>query len=449
MIKKIYERLPLFAQHLAITVVNNYKYYQKYGAIPFFKPLKKVITNLENQELNDQNTVDRINSLIEYATKYVPYYIENKDKYHSITSIEEIKKIPILDKETFRKYNTNFHSNEVNSKKSYAYNTSGSTGTPLKGFTSIDDLRKRFACFLISLEKENIDYSLKVARFLGAKVSSGKKVYRKDYINNHYLFSIYDLSLSNIEVYHEAISNNKIEILEGYPSTIYSLIKLLKLKKLKLSSVKHVLTTAEKLLDYQKTEIEEYLGVKIFDYYGSSEGSAYMYKCSSDFYTNANKVAYFETVDENYEDIPKSTSGRMLITSFSTYFTPLIRYDIGDFCSIISEKDEVIKVSEINGRQDDVFITPNGIEFSRFSLILKYLPDDILESQLILKNFSDNVELLYVSNVELSKDNFKIFEQKMTTFLKLKFNYKYTQVEGFDKIKRGKLSAIKIIKNED
>ncbi|WP_417873718.1 hypothetical protein [Xanthomarina gelatinilytica] len=447
--KRLYKLLPVPIQHLAITFVNNYKYYQKYGAIPFFKPLKSIIKNLKGESVNDDKTLERINGLIEYAVEHVPYYIENKEKYFKLNSIEDLKKIPVLHKETFRKNNTMFISKQVTKNNSYSYKTSGSTGTPLMGYTSIKDLRSRFESFLISLNKEQIDYSSRVGRFLGANVASSKLVYRKDLINNHYLFSIYDLSLENINAYYYALAHNKIEIIEGYPSTIYSLVKLLKTKGYVVTSVKHVLTTAEKLLDHQKEEIEAYFNVNVFDYYGSSEGSAYMYKCNLDYYLNANKVAYFETVDYNFKETENDKPGKMLVTSFTSHFTPLIRYDIGDSCSVISNENQIIKVREILGRQDDVYTTPKGYEFSRFSLLLKYLPENVLESQLVLKNYTDKAELVYVSDASIDLQEFKSFEDKMNTLLKSNFKFKYTKIEGFDKIKRGKLSAIKIIKNED
>ena len=447
--KRFYKLLPIPIQHLAITFMNNYKYYQKYGAIPFFKPLKSIIKNLKRESLNDDKTLERINELIEYAVEYVPYYIENKEKYYKLNSIEDLKKIPVLQKETFRKYNKKFISKQVKKKNSYSYKTSGSSGTPLKGYTSIRDLRSRFENFLISLEKEQIDYSSRVGRFLGANVASSKLVYRKDLINNHYLFSIYDLSSEKIDGYYKAMVNNKIEIIEGYPSTVYSLVKLLKTKGYVVPGVKHVLTTAEKLLDHQKEEIEAYFNVKIFDYYGSSEGSAYMYRCNLNYYLNANRVAYFETVDHNFKEVEIGKPGKMLVTSFTSHFTPLIRYDIVDSCSVIYNENQIIKVSVILGRQDDVYTTPKGHEFSRFSLLLKYLPENVLESQLVLKNYTDKVELLYVSDASIDLQEFKSFEEKMITLLKCDFSFKYTRIEGFDKIKRGKLSAIKIIKNED
>src|SRR5690606_23084179 len=148
-----------------------------------------------------------------------------------------------------------------------------------------------------ALKEEGIDYSRPLARFPGSEFSKKGKIYRTDFLHKHYLFSIYDLSKEKISHYYTALHDKKIEIIEGYPSTIYSLVKLLREAKLTLPYVKHVLTTAEKLLDYQKEEIESYFNVKIFDFYGSSEGSVFMFSGKNELYYNSNVIGYLECVD--------------------------------------------------------------------------------------------------------------------------------------------------------
>ena len=447
--KNLYKYAPVFIQNIIITIVNNQKYYQKYGAIPYIKPLKRIILNLDISNINDEYTVDRINKLLSDAVLNVPYYRENKENYQPISNINDIKNLPVLRKKILKEHNDKFISEKSNRYNSYYFKTSGSTGTPLWGAISLKELRVRFDVFLASLKSEGIDYSLPVARFLGANVAEGSSiVFRKYYVNNHLLFSIYDLSKEKIIEYHKALVQNKIRIIEGYPSTIYSLVKLLKEQGLNIPSVTNVLTTAEKLLDYQKEEIEGFFNLKIFDYYGSSEGSTYMYLNKKGFYLNSNKIGYLETVNHINGEV-KGTAGKMLVTSFSSSFTPLIRYDIGDICTIKEEKNEVIKVSEIIGRQDDVYITPNGTEFSRFSLVLKYLPEVIQESQLRLWQNTNKAEVHYLSKLPIASDDFYEFQDKIETILKMKFDIKYIRKQKFEKLSRGKLTAVKIMNNEN
>ncbi|OBW42119.1 hypothetical protein AB670_01539 [Chryseobacterium sp. MOF25P] len=444
--KKIYTTLPEFLQNIILTIVNNYKYYQKYNVIPFIRPFSKIIENLNVDDFNDNNTLNRINLLINYATNHVPYYIRHKNYYKKINNLSDLKQLPILKKETLKEFNQEFISKESNRFNSYKYRTSGSTGTPIFGSIKNSELKMRLTMFLISLKLGNVNYSKPVARFPGADLARNGKVYRQDFINKHLLFSIYHLSNDKIFDYYNALRKFKIEILEGYPSTIISLVRLLKMNNLKLPDVKHVLTTAEKLLDYQRQEIEDFFECEIFDFYGSSEGSVYMFSNGKNGYLNCNKIGYFECVDENYSQVKFNQSGRMLITSFSSSFTPLIRYDIGDYATIDSEVNSVIRVKEIQGRQEEIFITPQGKAFGRFSLILKYLPSQILESQLVLTQQQNTVLVEYVCKDQLDKSLFNDFEDKMKSLLETNFVFEYKAVSNFEKSKRGKLSAVKILK---
>ncbi|WP_316790882.1 hypothetical protein [Pedobacter frigoris] len=442
--KKIYTKLPLGLQNLVLTLINTYKYYQKYGAIPIFNPLKKIIQELDVSKFNDDLVVERINRLISYATANVPYYRKNKDLYIPLKTVKDLERIPILKKSTLKEHNGDFISVEANKYNSYSFKTSGSTGTPLYGAIKNSELRTRFEMFLTSLKIEGIDYSRPLARFPGADLARTGKVFRRDFINGHMLFSIYHLSDAKICEYHKALSHYKIEILEGYPSTIVSLVRFLKANKLSLPYVKHVLTTAEKLLDNHRQEIEEFFDTKVFDFYGSSEGSVYMFSTKEGHYLNSNIIGFFECVDENHETVKLNESGRLIVTSFSSSYTPLIRYDIGDYATIISSDRDVIKVKEIQGRQEEIFITPQGKAFGRFSLILKYLPSTIMESQLILTQRSNKAKIEYISVIELSIDNFELFEEKLNSLLEMNFTFEYQRIEKFDKSKRGKLSAVKI-----
>jgi phenylacetate-CoA ligase len=220
---------------------------------------------------------------------------------------------------------------------------------------------------------------------------------------------------------------------------------------LNISSVKNVLTTAEKLLDYQKEEIQSFFNCTVFDFYGSSEGAAYMFSYG-DTFVSANKVAIIEVVDEEYNPVAPGTLGKMLVTSFTSSFTPLIRYDIGDYCVVSksqsSDNNELL-IDEIIGRSEDVFETQEGIIFTRFSLCLKYLPDSIIESQLRLKQRSKNVKVIYTKLNEEIKNikDFLPFEQKFMSMLGKDYVFEYEFVEKFNKASRGKLRAV-IIEEE-
>src|SRR5690606_1258583 len=104
-----------------------------------------------------------------------------------------------------------------------------------------------------------------------------------------------------------------------------------------------------------------------------------------------------------------------------------------------------LMIKEIGGRKEDAFITEEGKHFTRFSLCLKFLPESIIESQLILTQRSKNVKVEYLCiDAERGELDFSAFEDKFQSMLGKGYVFAYERVKQFDKYARGKLRAVVI-----
>jgi phenylacetate-CoA ligase len=112
-----------------------------------------------------------------------------------------------------------------------------------------------------------------------------------------------------------------------------------------------------------KDRIEEWLGIRAYDIYGTSELSGPMFcECSAQkgFHVWSD-LAYVEVLDpETGEPLPSGEKGELVITMLQKEALPMIRYKIGDISSI---EDEVCpcgrthpRVQRISGRVDDMLI---------------------------------------------------------------------------------------------
>lgn len=449
---RYYKLLPIFLQDIILTLKSCQVFYLKYGSIPFINPLARIIENIEERDFLREKVsdLDNINFLLGEARKNVKYYGRLSNQYRNLDNLNQLEALPILNKDIIRSAANDFRSLKATWWNSYSFKTSGTSGVPIKGKLKITDLRVRHYTLLAAMKTNGIDYSKKVGRFVGAEVASRKCVFRKDLLNHHYYFSIFDISRESIRHYYEAIVNNGIEILEGYPSTIYSLVKLLRETGYVISNVKRVITTAEKLHDFQKEEIEAYFDCIVFDYYGSSEGSVIIYTNTEGYYSVAGNTGFLELIEEKGENNRVSTGKlcRMLVTSYTSSFFPLIRFDIGDMCVIEnSSKQKNPKILEILGRSDDIYVTRKGTYFGRFSLCLKYLPGNINASRLMLKNRSNSIRLIYSSPSEIiDKTAFLPFEMKLSSMLCEEFQFSY---EFRTKIPEGPNGKLKVVTVSD
>src|SRR5690606_31237968 len=155
----------------------------------------------------------------------------------------------------------------------------------------------------------------------------------------------------------------------------------------------------------------------------------------------------FEVLDEN--DQP-TNSGRLVVTSFTTEGTPLIRYDIGD--SITLEESEKKcncgnrnpLVKEILGRIDDYLYSPetgkinlgnisNTLKDTKGIVKFQAVQDEL--SEIVLKVIKDNSE--YTDTVE--KKFIQNWRDRIGNNMKLRIAY----VKDIPVEKSGKFRIVK------
>ena len=126
MIKKIFEKI----QDISYTLRGIFKY-EIYLKKSCYLPKNKV----------KEYQFKKLKSLLIESSKNVPYYKElfeqiqfNPEK--DFNSLEDVKKIPILDKEILRANRDKFINHEF-TKKALVFKTSGSSGNPFSALISI------------------------------------------------------------------------------------------------------------------------------------------------------------------------------------------------------------------------------------------------------------------------------------------------------------------------
>jgi phenylacetate-CoA ligase len=453
---KVYRSLPDWCQDIAITLKNVGVYYKKYNTLPIIRPIKRVQDNLKKSNLSEltilqTDELEKLKALIVHAVTNVEYYKNLKDNYAIPQEFKNIEDFPILEKVTLRTNLDRIVSKQADSKNSVIFKTSGTSGTPLRGRIKVSDLQLRFRIVLKSMNLYGIDLSKPYGRFPGAHISDGKRVYRRDLLNGHLIFSMYHISSDHTDDYIDAIEKYKLETLEGYPSVLYALALLIENSGRSINCVKFICTTAEKLHEFQKRKIEFVFGGKVFDYYGSSEQSSYLYMCPNQKYHNSNTISHLEVLDDNGNKTELGSQGNMIVTSYTSTYTPLIRYKIGD--SVLLSDNQIcdcgatgIVIDEIVGRDEDSFSTIDGRTVSRFSLVLKYLPDNVFRVQLRLTNMKPSINLIYESLDAQSIDHkeFAAFYNKLIMMIGEGYNIKYIHKEKIAVGANGKFKAVVI-----
>ena len=405
----LYARLPIAIQELALTVVNQGVLWKKFG--PALFPWR---SKMPLERLSEVQARRRLEEFLGTVRESIPAY-RSMPKPSGTSLVEMLGHLPLLPKADFKARSAEFVSPKANALNSVGFRTSGSTGSPLRGRIARADLRHRFLNLLAWYRELGLDVNMRWARFGGMDLLGshpGGRPDRVDWLRRHQFLSVYHISESTVRSYYEALLRNRTEVLEGYPSALGTLARLFWEAGLEPLSLRAVITTAESLSPEQSQWMERAFRVGPIEYYGSNEMSPLFVGSPGGGLELVSGTGLVELLDEDNLPVRQPGElGRMVVTSFDSHAMPLIRYEIGDLAEYESGGVHDLRVRRIVGRIDEVVRGPDGREIGRLSTALKYLPDSVVEAQIIVR--SDGFRLVYVAPWSLGEEELASFSKHM------------------------------------
>ena len=354
-LKLIYDFSPTFIQNTMVSVYDL-KYIKRHGGE--YKKLKAYYKKAQFLPIK------QLKALQFKKLKIFLKFVENNSNYYKgtnfdkIKSIDDLSNLPIMEKEELRNNIKNIST--IERRKSYVSQTGGTTGKSLEVFFRWDDIQDRFAMLDAYREKFNYKFGDKTAWFSGKKILNKRderknKFWKYDYFYKIRYYSTFHINDKSIPYIIEDLNSFHPKIISGFPSNIFDIANSAIINNIKINFKPQVIfTTAETLLPHQKKLIESVFKCNVYDRYGSSEGATYLFQCSNGKYHYQLLSGIIEIVDK---DMKPALNGEILITSFVTRGTPLIRYRIGDSMRISSEKcecgDNQPIIASLDGRAID------------------------------------------------------------------------------------------------
>lgn len=440
MIKKI---LPVSAQNILISVYNSYQYRIRHGGN--YKFYRDYYSNFSKASVADIE--------IEQKKRLFFFLDSSADRsewYSKFAGYKCLNDFPILNKEDII---INLDSiTTIKAKDAVVSLTGGTTGASMKVLYTKDNIQERYA--ILDNFRAQYGYTLgkKCAWFSGKNIVTEQNInkgicYRDDYINNIRFFSTFHIIDRNFDIYWAAFCKFAPEFIVGFPSSVYELCTMAASRGLKLENkVKAFFPTAETLLPIHREVISSVLGCKIADQYASSEGAPFILECEHGGLHIHPLTGIFEVVDENMQP---AQEGEILVTSFTTLGTPLIRYRIGDRITLAPEDKKCTcgssfpLVDKIEGRSTDYVLssTYGKVNLGNISNSTKGVAG-IIKFQVIQQEL-ESLQVLVVASADFDfkeKNKFKIaliqrFGSKMKIDLKV--------VDDIPKEKSGKFKVVK------
>lgn len=287
-----------------------------------YKNLKKSERYSINELKELQN--ERFLNLFRWAINNSPFYKNFYNQYgineSSISSMDDIEKLPIIDKKILLENSKDIHSTNLKGRKIYS-ETSGSTGEPLIFYRNLDWDSSTRAAQLRGYSWYNVKPWEKNGYFWGFNFSFIQKLKIRflDFLLNRYrLFSYED---KKIEKFIK--KSSRMKYIEGYSSMIHEISLRLKEKNIKLNKIKMVKGTSEKIYDSYQDDAKYVFDKKIISEYGSAESGIIAFECPY-----GNMHIAMENV------IVEVINNEIVVTNLWSYSFPIIRYNLGDYVEI-------------------------------------------------------------------------------------------------------------------
>ncbi|MBQ9082056.1 MAG: phenylacetate--CoA ligase family protein [Clostridia bacterium] len=440
---KIYNRLPAWAQTLAVSLEGLRIQKKRYDAL-FEAQYREFMsrnnwTYAQKCEFRDA----QLRNMVKHCYETVPYYRRLFDDLHidyrSIQRLEDLQCLPILDKQTIRAHYEEFFSESYDRTQLIEQHTSGSTGT---GFSFYQN-REAHAAVWAHVWRGNHNIGLNremwCAYFGGRSiVPPGRKngpCYRINYPGRQIMFSIYHMNDRTFAQWVKVLNKHRPPWIQGYPSALVPFAAFLERSGQRLDYVPQVITLSSENVSWAQ---EDYLH-RIFGVYPMQN------------YAQCEAVATFRQrldrkifVDEDFAAVELIPTGqdnlcRIVGTTLSNFAMPFLRYDTKDLATwrLTEEGREILT---LDGRDEDDIRLRDGGSVRRLSRVFQDQLH-ITEAQIIQKSL-DMAEFHVVCAPEFTPADEQRLAQAIGGYLNGRIGWKIVRTERLIRNKNGKVRFI-------
>lgn len=350
---------------------------------------KKIFENynflIESQQWSVEKLKDhqlkKLKELIQFAYDnsifYQKLFHKNNIKPADITCLEDIKKIPELEKDTVLANVEEIQIKNIKEKLYYS-ETSGSSGKPLVFYRNMDWDAFHNASVFRGFSWHGVKPWEKNGYLWGFNFSWRQKMKVRilDFLQNRFRLFTY-----NDEEFNYFIKKLKdASYIGGYSSMIYEIAKKVNsMGENKPSfNMKMIRGTSEKIFDSYHEPVQKAFGRKIISEYGSAESGIIAFECE-----RGNMHMNMETV------IVEVLDSEIVVTNLVSKSFPIVRYRLGDYIEIDTEtqcpcgRSHYI-VKEVTGRVGKKIVGKNN-EYP--SLTLYYVFKNLAMEHDVILNY--------------------------------------------------------------
>jgi len=402
--------------------------------------------------------VKKLQSLVKYVSENTPFYRKflNKEglRWEDFKKVEDVKKFPLLTKKFLQDNYDEFLPLGVDKSRLSYRTTGGSTGTPLTVYGDLDFFAKYKANTEYYMRVFGLDiFNYRSIRLYGDKIDEEllkKGVYWHTVENRKLIMSCYHITKRTAKKYVDKINEFKPVYMHTKPSSVLPLANYILNEKLAINApVKYIFCDGEYITSGQRLKIQAAFKARVINIYGHTEGCAAAHPCElSDNLHFIPQAGIVELLDADGNEVKhEGAKGELVVTGFSNFIFPLIRYktqDIGILGGQNCACGRNYKIlSSIEGRVQDYVIDREDNLVPLAPAVFNYDDMDwkgVKEFKVLQKEKGELIfKILLESKLEARLDEIEqVFKKKISAIFGFTFDIIIEFVDELPKSKIGK-----------
>lgn len=314
-----------------------------------------------------------LTALLRHAHEHVPYHHDVLEECGAVSSSGEVdlgafERIPYLDKDTIRARGADLYSDDLDTRQ-WSFNSSGgSTGEPVR-FAQEHEVGYVRAMTHLFDEWSGRRLGDSCALLWGSPRDLAEKpsrrALRRRRTRKTLVMNAFAMTPDTMRDYVRQMNEFKPHQILAYAGSLYELARFIRREGLQIHSPAGIMTSAESIYPEQRQLIAEVFRAPLFDRYGSREAANIA--CECDHHEGLHVAAPTHLVELLKDDgtlAGPGEGGEIVVTCYTTFAMPLIRYRIGDRAVWADGPCSCGRVwpllKEVSGRVNDSFLTPGG-----------------------------------------------------------------------------------------
>ena len=390
--EQIYSRLPVVAQHAAVSTFGLYWKWVRFG--PGFQSRVRSYRSRDHLDLQQWRSwqQQRLREFLPAALNS-PYYADTWDASQKAAAHQgQLSELPLLDKQALRDAPRQFLRRDLKPRFRLVTYTSGSTGTPIANHWTWPEVRDARAVREVrsagwagvSFKQPRATFS---GRFVEPDPNSAGPFHRYNCVERQVYFSAFHLRPDTAAQYVQALHRHQTRWLTGYAVSYYLLAELILDRKLKVpESLQAVVTTSEKVTPEMREVMEAAFGCRVYEEYSTVENCLFASECEAGSLHVSPDVSVVEILRPDGTPCEPEEPGEVVTTCLMRNYQPFVRYRVGDVAAWSATPcpcgRSMPVLKEVIGRLEDVLVGPDGRRMVRFHGVFVDQPN-VREGQVI------------------------------------------------------------------